>query len=124
MDYKLELRFQELVKELEKDFGGGLELDTILLLIGVQELGKGYKEFSKDEKVNLMHIAICTILEPYGIYKYLANDDDGWPHFEKVKNIPAISNKDQEHLLKEAVINYFEENEYVKPMTAGAEEEE
>ncbi|MDG1913440.1 MAG: hypothetical protein P8I55_02495 [Crocinitomix sp.] len=124
VDYKLELRFQELVKELEKDFGGGLELDTILLLIGVQELGKGYKEFSKDEKVNLMHIAICTILEPYGIYKYLANDDDGWPHFEKVKNIPAISNKDQEHLLKEAVINYFEENEYVKPMTAGAEEEE
>ena len=124
MDYKLELRFQELVKELEKDFGGGLELDTILLLIGVQELGKGYKEFSKDEKVNLMHIAICTILEPYGIYKYLANDDDGWPHFEKLKNIPAISNKDQEHLLKEAVINYFEENEYVKPMTAGAEEEE
>ncbi len=124
MDYKLELRFQELVKELEKDFGGGLELDTIILLIGVQELGKGYKEFSKDEKVNLMHIAICTILEPYGIYKYLANDDDGWPHFEKVKNIPAISNKDQEHLLKEAVINYFEENEYVKPMTAGAEEEE
>tara|TARA_B110000046_G_C13015541_1_gene408527 strand:- start:668 stop:1042 length:375 start_codon:yes stop_codon:yes gene_type:complete len=124
VDYKLELRFQELVKELEKDFGGGLELDTIILLIGVQELGKGYKEFSKDEKVNLMHIAICTILEPYGIYKYLANDDDGWPHFEKVKNIPAISNKDQEHLLKEAVINYFEENEYVKPMTAGAEEEE
>jgi hypothetical protein len=124
VDYKLELKFQELVKELEKNFGGGLELDTILLLIGVQELGKGYKEFSKDEKVNLMHIAICTILEPYGVYKYVANDDDGWPHFEKVKNIPAISNKDQEHLLKEAVINYFEENKYVKPIAVGAEEEE
>ena len=113
MDYKLELKFQELVKNLEGKFGDGLELDTIMLLIGVQELGKGYKEFSKDEKVNLMHIAICTILEPYGIYKYIANDEDGWPHFEKVKNIPAISNRDQEHLLKEAVITYFDSNDYV-----------
>lgn len=113
MDYKVELNFQALVKELEKKFGGGLELDTIILLIGVQELGMGYKEFSKDEKMNLMHIAICTILEPYGIYKFVSNDDDGWPHFEKVKNIPPISNSDQEHLLKEAVINYFETNKYV-----------
>lgn len=124
MDYKLELRFQDLVKKLEVKFGTGLELDTIILLIGVQELGKGYKEFSKDEKMNLMHIAICTILEPYGVYKYVANDDDGWPHFEKVKNIPAISNKDQEHLLKEAVINYFEGNEYVQSNTGRTEEEE
>lgn len=113
VDHQVEIRFQELVKKLEVKFGEGLELDTIMLLIGVQELGMGYKEFSKDEKMNLMHIAICTILEPYGIYKYVANDDDGWPHFEKVKNIPAISNKDQEHLLKEAVINYFETNAYV-----------
>lgn len=124
MDYKLGLKFQELVEKLEEKFGGGLELDTILLLIGVQELGKGYKEFSKDEKVNLMHIAICTILEPYGVYKYLANDDDGWPHFEKIKNIPPISNQDQEHLIKEAVINYFDENEYAGPSQAAANEEE
>ena len=124
MDYKVELKFQELVKKLEVKFGGGLELDTILLLIGVQELGKGYKEFSKDEKMNLMHIAICTILEPYGIYKYKANDEDGWPHYEKVKNIPPISNKDQEHLIKEAVINYFDGNEYVASDASSAQEEE
>jgi hypothetical protein len=123
VDYKLGLKFQELVKKLEEKFGGGLELDTILLLIGVQELGKGYKDFSKDEKMNLMHIAICTILEPYGVYKYVANDDDGWPHFEKVKNIPPISNKDQEHLIKEAVINYFEGNEYVRPSAVANEQE-
>lgn len=116
MDYDVELRFRELVKKLEVKFGDGLELDTILLLVGVQELGMGYKDFSKDEKMNLMHIAICTILEPYGVYKYVANDDDGWPHFEKLKNIPAISNRDQEHLLKEAVIGYFETNKYV-PIT-------
>ena len=114
MDYKVEIQFQELVKKLEKRFGSGLEMDTIILLIGVQELGHGYWEFSKDEKMNLMHIAVCTVLEPYGFYKYVANDDDGWPHFEKVKNIPPISTKQQEHLLKEAVISYFETNKYVE----------
>ncbi|MGB1102620.1 MAG: hypothetical protein ACPG21_03240 [Crocinitomicaceae bacterium] len=114
MDYKVEMEFRELVKQLEKRFGGGMEMDTIMLLIGVQELGQGYWEFSKDEKMNLMHIAICTILEPYGFYKYVANDDDGWPHFEKIKNIPPISTQQQEHLLKEAVISYFKENKYVE----------
>jgi len=114
VDYKLELRFQELVKELEKDFGGGLELDTILLLIGVQELGKGYKEFSKDEKVNLMHIAICTILEPYGIYKYLANDDDGWPHYKTINQLPNLKPGEQSVLMKEAIISYFEALEFIK----------
>jgi hypothetical protein len=124
VDYKVELKFQELVKKLEEKFGGGLELDTILLLVGVQELGKGYKEFSKDEKMNLMHIAVCTILGPYGVYEYVANDEDGWPHFEKLKNIPAISNKDQEHLIKEALINYFDENEYVRGDKTATNEEE
>ncbi len=119
MDYAVEVKFQELMKKLEGKFGSGLELDTIMLLVGVQELGKGYKEFTKDEKMNLMHIAICTILEPYGVYRYVANDPDGWPHFEKVKNIPAIDEKGQEHLLKEALINYFNTNEYVS-----SEEEE
>jgi hypothetical protein len=114
MDYAIELRFQQLVKKLETKFGTGVELDTIMLLIGIQELGKGYKSFSKDEKMNLMHIAICTILEPYGVYKFVSNDEDGWPHFEKIKNIPAIEGREQEHLLKEAVIGYFETNKYVE----------
>jgi len=113
MDYDVELRFRNLIDRLEEKFGDGLDLDAVILLIGVQELGQGYQKFSKDEKMNLMHIAICTVLEPYGFYKYKANDEDGWPHFEKVKSIPAISKKEQEHLLKEAIISYFETNKYV-----------
>ena len=47
MDYDIELRFQELVKKLENDFGGGMDTQAILFLIGVQELGMGYREFTK-----------------------------------------------------------------------------
>lgn len=113
MDHKVVIAYQEVVKDLEKKFGEGLELDAILLLIGIQELGKGYDDFSKDEKMNLMHIAICTILEPFGYYRFTEEDDDGWPHFDKVENLPALKPQEQEYLLKEAITLYFRENKYV-----------
>lgn len=112
MDFKLEQQFQELTKQIEADFGEGIDTEAIMVLIGVQELGQGYKKFSKDEKINLIHIATCTILEPYGYYKFTENDDDGWPHFEILDNLPPLDSRQQEHLIKEAIIAYFRENEY------------
>ena len=113
MDHKVIMEYQEVVKQLEEKFGSGLELDAILMIIGVQELGKGPKEYSKDEKMNLMHVAICTVLEPFGFYKYTHDDEDGWPHFEKVENIPSLNEKEQEFLLKKAVTKYFKLNDYL-----------
>ena len=113
MDHKVVIEYQEVIKELEEKFGGGLELDSVLLLIGIQELGKGYEEFSKDEKMNLMHIAVCTILEPFGYYKFIEEDKDGWPHFNKVENLPPLHPKEQEYLMKQAIVQYFKENDYL-----------
>ena len=113
MDHKVIIAYQEVVVQLETKYGEGLDLDAILLLVGIQELGKGYKEFSKDEKMNLMHIAVCTILEPFGFYKFVSHDEDGWPHFDKVNNIPTLQPNEQEYLLKEAVTSYFRSNDYL-----------
>ena len=55
------------------------DLDTILFLIGVQELGQGKKRFKKDDKLNLLHIAVCRVLEPFGFYRFDGLDPDGWP---------------------------------------------
>ena len=74
MDYALEIKFQKLVKHLEKTFGEGLDTQAILFLIGVQELGQGYKKFSKQEKTELLHVAVCTVLEPYGFYEFIGKD--------------------------------------------------
>lgn len=112
MDFDVELRFQRLKTQLEEKFGEGMDMQAILFLIGVNELGLGYKEFSKQEKTDLLHIAICTILEPYGYYKFDKYDDDRWPHFTLEKQIPPITDREQQHLMKEALIAYFEENDY------------
>lgn len=112
MDYDLELKFQELKTELEKTFGGGMDLQAILFLVGVNELGLGYQDFSKQEKTDLLHVAVCTLLEPYGYYTFDGRDDDQWPHFTLNQKLPPLSDREQQHLMKEALITYFQENGY------------
>ena len=111
MDYDIELRFQTLTKKLENDFGEGLDTQAILFLIGVQELGLGYREFTKQEKTDLLHIAVCTLLEPHGYYKFEARDVENWPHFTILKPLPVLNDKEQQHLIKEAILDYFEQND-------------
>ena len=65
MDVQFEMEWQAVVKRVEAQFGEDVDLQAIMYLIGVQELGQGFRNFKKDEKVDLMHIAICTVLEPY-----------------------------------------------------------
>lgn len=112
MDYALELRYQNLTKQLEPMFGPGLDLQAILFLIGVEELGIGYKIFKKHEKTDLMHVAICTLLEPYGYYEFKGRDTDNWPHFEFVKELPPLDELEQQAFMKEAILEYFEHHGY------------
>jgi hypothetical protein len=109
-------KWDYLVKKLTQQFSEGdvLNLDGIIYLIGVQELGQGKRQFKKDEKVNLMHIAICKLLEPYGYYEFDYFDKDGWPHYRILTDLPNLKPGEQTVLMKEAVINYFETLDFFK----------
>ncbi len=114
-DIKLKERWEKLVEKLSTQFSDGdpLELDGIIYLVGVQELGQLNRKFKKDEKVNLMHIAICRLLEPYGYYQFDYFDDEGWPHYMIKENLPPLKSGEQSVLMKEALVNYFMEKEYI-----------
>lgn len=112
MDHEIELRYQKLTKHFEKSFGEDLDVHGLLFLIGVNELGKGHDKFSKQEKTDLIHVAICTLLTPAGYYEYKGRDEDGWPHFERIRNLPPINSRDQEHLIKEVMLDYFIQHDY------------
>ncbi len=114
MDHKLAQEFQEVTNKMNKLFDADMDLNGIMTMIGVQEVGHGFRTYTKDEKLNLMHVATCTILEPYGYYKYTHDDEDGWPHFENIQKLPHLNDQQQEHLLKEAIIQYFTVNEYLE----------
>lgn len=108
VDLLFEKRWRELVARLSTRFDAPLDLNAIIFLVGVQELGQHAREFKKEEKVNLMHIGICVLLTPFGYYKEMGRDADGWPHFERVNDLPALGPKEQERLMKEALLTYFD----------------
>lgn len=109
----LKERWELLLGKLCNILGEAPDLQGVLYLIGVQELGKGFLKFSKDEKQDLMHIATCKLLSYSGYYQLNGLDDEGWPHWKLIKEIPKLSLKEQDWLLKEAAIMYFEEIDFL-----------
>ena len=110
VDYDVEIRFQKLKTHLVTDFGEDMDVQAILFLIGVDEVGLGYQKYSKQQKTELLHVAICTILEPAGYYEFEGRDKDNWPHFKLIKELPKLADREQQHLLKESIIDYFVSN--------------
>lgn len=103
-------KFKELQHKLASDFDSETpDIKVILFLIGVQELGKGPQKFSKRQKEELMHIATCRLFADLGFYELEGVDQDGWPHWKKVKPIPAYTLLEQEMLIKSLIVNYFQE---------------
>lgn len=89
------------------------DINAILFLIGINELGFVKETWEKEEKQDLMHVALCTLFESDGFYKRMSTDTDGWPHFEALKPIPNMLLKEQENKLKEKIIHYFLDKEYI-----------
>lgn len=104
----LQVRWLKLRIKLKERFGIKPDMNGVLLLIGVQELGQGPQEFSKEQKQDLMHIAVCKILSLSGYYIYSGDDEDGWPHFTLANPLPAFDLFEQENFLKDHVLLYFQ----------------
>ena len=108
-DLQLEREWQALRLELKDVIGRKpKDLNGVLFLIGVQELGQGHRNFSKEEKQDLMHIAICKVLSLAGYYELEGLDEQGWPHWIPKKKLPHFDLLEQEKLLKIQVLEYFE----------------
>ena len=105
---ELKSRWEKLTAQLADQFGEAPDLQTVIFLIGVQELGKGPQKFSKDEKQDIMHIATCKLLSQFGYYELEGADQDGWPHWKLIKPLPPLTMKEQDLLLKQAALTYFE----------------
>lgn len=115
-DKELKERWDLVVEKLSNQFADGdtLDLDAIIYLIGLQELGQLNRTFKKDQKLDLMHIAICKVLIPYGYYELDFVDDEGWPHYNAKEELPHLKSGEQSILMKEAIVNYFVETEFIE----------
>jgi hypothetical protein len=117
MDFAFERQWGLLVQKMEDRFGEPPDLTTMIFTVGLQECGQGFRKFKKDEKLEVMHVGVCTLLTPMGFYRELGTDEDGWPHFERIGDIPAVSKQEQELLMRRALVEYFAA--WIAPENAG-----
>ena len=102
-----EFEYQNALKKISKQFGDEIDIQGLLFIIGLQELGKGKVKLSKNEKLDVMHIAICTLLSPYGYYEIEGLDKDGWPHWKTTEKLPPLKPAQQQEIIKQAIVEYF-----------------
>ena len=104
-------RWEALLATMQARFGRRPDLNALLLLIGVQELGQGVAAFTKEQKQDLMHIATCKLFSLSGHYALARVDEEGWPHYQLLTPVPFANLKEQERMLKWHILEYFEEEE-------------
>ena len=105
----LQTRWWNLEAKLVEKFGKKPDMESILFLIGIQEFGQTREKFTKEQKQDLMHVAVCSLLSQSGYYELDYLDDEGWPHFRQLKALPEVSLIEQENFIKDHVLLYFEQ---------------
>ena len=108
----LQTRWWKLEEKMMSRFEKKPDVESILFLIGIQELGDIRKKFTKEQKQDLMHIAICTVLSTSGYYELEKVDEDGWPHFKQLKAMPDMDPIMQEQFLKDHILLYFQTHDF------------
>lgn len=104
----IDAQFIKIKQRVYRQFKKNPDVDAILFLIGIREAGLLPKRFKKEEKQDLMHIAVCRLLSEEGYYELDGLDKDGWPHWVALKPVSDLSGEEQEYLLKKQIIRYFE----------------
>ena len=103
----LQQRWWNLEAKLVERFGKKPDMEAILFLIGMQETNFINQKITKEQKQDLMHVAVCTVLAPGGYYELDHYDEDGWPHFKQLKEMPSLNFIEQENFLKDHILLYF-----------------
>jgi hypothetical protein len=112
LQQEIKEKWLKILAFVEENFQKKPDLNAILFLIGIRELGVlPDKNFTKEEKVHLMHIANCKVLSYSGYYTQLGFNKKGWPVWENTKPLPNLAYLEQENLLRQHIIEYFESEE-------------
>lgn len=108
----LQSRWWALEAKLVQRFGKKPDMEAILFLIGLQETGFIKEKITKEQKQDMMHVAVCTLFSQSGYYQLEGKDDEGWPHFRQLKSLPALNMIQQENFMKDHILLYFQNHSF------------
>jgi hypothetical protein len=109
----LQQRWWNLEAKLVERFDKKPDIEAILFLIGIQEFGQLKEKFTKEQKQDLMHVAVCSLFAQSGYYELEGKDIEGWPHFRQLKPMPDMNAFEQENFLKDHILLYFENHDFL-----------
>ncbi|MFT3703741.1 MAG: hypothetical protein QM802_15365 [Agriterribacter sp.] len=114
MESDLQVRWWNLEAKLVERFDKKPDMEAILFLIGMQELGEFRSKYTKEQKQDLMHVAVCSLFSQSGYYEIERVDEEGWPHFKQLKPLPVMNTFEQENFMKDHVLLYFKNNNFIE----------
>jgi hypothetical protein len=98
---------------LTERLGQKPDFDGILLFVGIKEACLPPKNFTETEKVNLMQMAVCTVLVPARYYELFWVEDSGWPHYNQLQRLPEMTASAKEEFLKPYILMWAEKNRVI-----------
>ena len=117
VDYSLESpllreRWTKLQLWTKQRFGKKADMEAILFLVGIQELGHGLPpDLDKTNKEQIVVEGAYCVLETLGYYDRVGIERNGHWIWEPITNLPQdIDKKAEENLLRHAVLRYFDIN--------------
>ncbi len=105
--------WEHLLAFLEKTYGIEPELVTVLFLIGIQESGGGFKNYTRDEKTELMKLAQFVLLSREKLYIKISNGPENSVVWAKNPERPLPAGNVLDRLLKSLVLDYFNEKQFL-----------
>ena len=108
----LQTRWWTLEAKLVERFNKKPDMEAILFLIGMQETGIIKEKITKEQKQDLMHVAVCTLFSQSGYYELEGKDSEGWPHFKQLKSLPEMNMIEQENFMKDHILLYFQNRDF------------
>jgi hypothetical protein len=109
-DLVLKDRWDSLVSEISTRFGRKPDIDSLLFLIGVQSVGRGYEpDIPKERKQSLIMEGSYLAFETIGVYQRVGMERNGFWIWQKNFDLPELTVDEQEKLLQVGILNYFEQ---------------
>lgn len=98
---------------LTEKLGQQPDFDAILLFVGIKEACLPPKKLSETEKINLMQMAVCTVLVPARYYELFWVEDSGWPHYTQLQRLPEMTASAKEVFLKPYILMWAQKNRVI-----------
>lgn len=112
---EISAKWKQIMAFFEERFGKKPDLNAVLFIIGIRELGElPETKFTKEEKTHLMHIANCRVLSYSGYYAQTGISSKGWPVWENKLPLPPMNIFEQENLLRQHIVEYFDREEIIR----------